>query len=116
MLANLNNWMQNLSWHVNIGPYINSNSAGVYMQKLIIALICCLLPALTFADTLSIRDNAPDHYVVVKGDTLWDISAKFFNDPWKWPQVWGLNKDSIKNPHWIYPGDVVLLDRASATL
>jgi len=116
MLANLNNWMQNLSWRMNIGPYTNSNSAGVSMQKLIIALICCLLPALTFADTLSIRDNAPDHYVVVKGDTLWDISAKFFNDPWKWPQIWGLNKDSIKNPHWIYPGDVVLLDRASATL
>jgi LysM domain len=86
------------------------------MQKLIISLICCLLPALTFADPLSIRDNAPDRYVVVKGDTLWDISAKFFNDPWKWPQIWGLNKDSIKNPHWIYPGDMVLLDRASATL
>jgi len=86
------------------------------MQKLIISLICCLLPALTFADTLSIRDNAPDRYVVVRGDTLWDISAKFFNDPWKWPQVWGLNKDSIKNPHWIYPGDVVVLDRTSATL
>lgn len=86
------------------------------MQKLIISLICCLLPALTFADTLSIRENAPDRYVVVKGDTLWDISAKFFSDPWKWPQIWGLNKDAIKNPHWIYPGDVVVLDRAAATL
>lgn len=86
------------------------------MQKLIISLICCLLPALTFADTLAIRDNAPDRYVVVKGDTLWDISSKFFEDPWKWPQIWGLNKDSIKNPHWIYPGDVVLLDRNAATL
>jgi len=86
------------------------------MQRLIISLICCLLPALTFADTLSIRENAPDRYVVVKGDTLWDISAKFFSDPWRWPQVWGLNKDAIKNPHWIYPGDVVVLDRAAATL
>ncbi len=86
------------------------------MQKLIISLICCLLPALTFADTLSIRDDAPDSYVVKQGDTLWDISAKFFKDPWRWPKIWGLNKEAIKNPHWIYPGDVVVLDRISSTL
>jgi len=86
------------------------------MQKIIISLICCLLPTFAFADTVKIRENAPDNHIVVKGDTLWDISAKFFNDPWKWPQIWGLNKDTIKNPHWIYPGDVVHLDRASGTL
>jgi hypothetical protein len=85
------------------------------MRK-IISLICLLLPILTYADTLEIRENAPDRHVVVKGDTLWDISAAFFKDPWKWQQIWGLNKDSIKDPHWIYPGDIVMLDRTTGTL
>ncbi|MEI7841406.1 MAG: LysM peptidoglycan-binding domain-containing protein [Gallionellaceae bacterium] len=85
------------------------------MRK-IISLICLLIPILAHADELAIRENAPDRHVVVKGDTLWDISAKFFKDPWKWQQIWGLNKDTIKDPHWIYPGDVVFLDRSTGTL
>lgn len=89
---------------------------GVSMQKIIISLICCLLPAFALADTVRIRDDAPDRHIVVTGDTLWDISAKFFNDPWQWPQIWGLNKDTITDPHWIYPGDVIVLDRSSGTL
>jgi hypothetical protein len=85
------------------------------MRK-IISLICFLLPVLACADQLQIRSDAPNRYVVVKGDTLWDISEKFYEDPWKWPNIWGLNKDTIKDPHWIYPGDVVFLDRSSGTL
>jgi LysM domain len=85
------------------------------MRK-IISLICLLLPITLYADELKLQENAPDRYVVVKGDTLWDISAKFFKDPWKWPQIWGYNKDTIKDPHWIYPGNVVYLDPSTHTL
>ena len=62
------------------------------------------------AAPLELVDNPPDRHVVVKGDTLWDISGKFLQKPWRWPEIWRLNKDQIKNPHLIYPGDIVWLD------
>ncbi len=86
------------------------------MRKLLSALILSAL-ALSSplrADSLEVQENAPDRYVVVKGDTLWDISGKFLKTPWRWPEIWQLNKDTIKNPHWIYPGDIVVLDRSGA--
>jgi LysM domain len=66
-------------------------------------------------NVIELVKNAPDRHVVVRGDTLWDISAKFLASPWKWPTVWQMNKEQIKNPHLIYPGDVVYLDRSGAT-
>jgi len=60
------------------------------------------------ADVLKLKSDAPKHHVVVKGDTLWDISEKFLKSPWRWPEIWGLNTQ-IVDPHWIYPGDVISL-------
>jgi hypothetical protein len=60
------------------------------------------------ADEVRLKPDHPDRYVVAKGDTLWDISAHFLEDPWLWPEVWHMNPE-IKNPHLIYPGDVIRL-------
>ena len=64
---------------------------------------------------LELTADAPDRHIVVRGDTLWDIAAKFLQKPWRWPEIWQLNREQIANPHLIYPGDVIVLDRSGAT-
>lgn len=67
-----------------------------------------LLSFSVFATDVELNPAHPDRYVVVKGDTLWDISAKFLTTPWRWPDIWYVNPQ-IANPHLIYPGDIIEL-------
>ncbi|MDH5247314.1 MAG: LysM peptidoglycan-binding domain-containing protein, partial [Betaproteobacteria bacterium] len=65
---------------------------------------------------LALKPDAPERYVVVPGDTLWSIAERYTDSPWRWNELWNLNKDQIKNPHRIYPGNVIVLDRARGQL
>ena len=79
------------------------------MKKLVFTLLgFCLWSMVALAATPDVNDDAPERYVVKKGDTLWDISAMYLRDPWLWPEIWAANAQ-IENPHLIYPGDVLTL-------
>tara|TARA_R110002167_G_scaffold201252_3_gene404803 strand:+ start:1427 stop:2458 length:1032 start_codon:yes stop_codon:yes gene_type:complete len=66
------------------------------------------MPVYSFADSILVKDTAPEVYVVEKGDTLWDISNMYLDKPWQWPELWRTNIH-ITNPHLIYPGDELRL-------
>lgn len=84
------------------------------MKKFITALLISMTVSGHTAD-LELKENPPERYTVVKGDTLWDISGRFLKKPWRWPEIWQMNREDIKNPHLIYPGDVIVLDTSGAT-
>ena len=94
-----------------------SNFHAKGFKKQLLAVALCLSAGIAYIDVAQASPNtnppamkasAPHVYVVKRGDTLWNISGKFLSKPWRWPEIWASNKH-VKNPHWIYPGDRLLL-------
>jgi hypothetical protein len=83
------------------------------IRNVIISLILLLNPAWAAyaADAPSIREHAPERYVIQRGDTLWGVAGRYLNEPWRWPELWKMNQEQLKNPHLLYPGDVLVLER-----
>lgn len=82
-------------------------------KRIISTLVLCLCSAAASArssEPPELVADPPDRHIVKRGDTLWGISGKFLKEPWRWPEVWRFNRDQIRNPHRIYPGQVVVLD------
>lgn len=83
--------------------YLN-NSVRYSLVVSVLFMLTITQIAYAKGDYIKLTANYPDMYTVVKGDTLWDISGKFLQYPWQWPEIWEINQQ-IKNPHLIFPGD-----------
>ena len=89
------------------------------MRRIIFALYLSFSTAVAFAQAgpvapIELAPDAPDRHIVVPGDTLWGIAGKFLKDPFRWPDIWRMNTEQVMNPHRIYPGQVVILDRSGS--
>lgn len=91
-----------------------SHDEGVSAAAVLVLAVCVWLMAAPMAsqaqrpDTVQLKNDVPLTYVVKRGDTLWDISGIYLEEPWRWPELWDSNPQ-IDNPHLIYPGDVLSL-------
>jgi LysM domain len=91
-------------------------SAGLQAQNFLITpdqKATAVQVAQTGVPLADLAASAPDSYAVKQGDTLWAISGLFLKHPWRWPELWGMNLKDIANPHRIYPGQQLYLDKAN---
>lgn len=86
---------------------MTNNIAKKALRNAVITM-ALLIGLVSHAFSADIKEGAPERYVVKKGDTLWDISGMYLDQPWRWPELWA-NNTQIENPHLIYPGDVLVL-------
>jgi hypothetical protein len=105
------------NWSVNSASarFVMSKQRIQAMRNIISALLLSLSSAFAIAQSsppIDLAPDAPDSHVVVRGDTLWGISSQFLRDPYRWPEVWRMNDEQVHNPHLIYPGQVIMLDRS----
>jgi LysM repeat protein len=86
-------------------------------HRLIVNLLLLLPAANLYAQPLILKPNTPDQYVVRPGDTLWGIAERFTESPEQWTEIWQLNKEQIKNPNVLRPGETIFLqpNRARAS-
>jgi len=103
------------------GPGSNAAAQGAPTERVAPAGATTPAPATAPAATPRAGDavfvpGAPDRHTVVRGDTLWGIAGKYLQRPWDWPKIWDMNREQVRNPHLIYPGQVILLNKDTGTM